>query len=417
MVSPLADLDELVLKCRNEQAKSYLREAVVCYKSGALRSAIVSTWIAVFFDIFEKFKELSGAGDNEASKQVENYEQAIERGDIAKALRFEKELLSLARDKFNLISHMEALDLERIKDDRHRCAHPSVNGSGEIFSPSAELVRSHIRSAVEHLLQYPPAQGRYALEKVLSEINSAYFPSDKKKILTALSKTPLARPRDSLIRSVIVVLCKDLLKIDEHKEVVKKAGVLGALAEIHRGVFESTLKEKLSVLFREVSDDDLVRCVLFLFHVPGGLWEFLDEGVQLRLSGFVENLPRGEILYLEEIKDIPQLAEAYSHRVGNLARADFVEMVFVGPLPREISNKLVELYSGSESVRQASMLAPVVAEYAADFSQAQIMRIARALSTNSHVYRSKYREKVISSLRGQVENMESFDRALGRQGS
>ena len=36
MASPLADLDELVLKCRDDKAKKYIKEAVECYKSGAL---------------------------------------------------------------------------------------------------------------------------------------------------------------------------------------------------------------------------------------------------------------------------------------------------------------------------------------------------------------------------------------------
>lgn len=43
MASPLSDLDELVLECRGEKAKNYIKEAVACYKSGAFRSLIVST--------------------------------------------------------------------------------------------------------------------------------------------------------------------------------------------------------------------------------------------------------------------------------------------------------------------------------------------------------------------------------------
>ncbi|ENV52103.1 hypothetical protein L292_1654 [Acinetobacter junii CIP 107470 = MTCC 11364] len=77
MASVLSDLDELVLKCRDQKAKSYIREAVACYKAGAFRSAIVSTWIAVSFDILDKLKELSLAGDKEAERQIESFDKAL----------------------------------------------------------------------------------------------------------------------------------------------------------------------------------------------------------------------------------------------------------------------------------------------------------------------------------------------------
>lgn len=41
------------MKCRAQKAKDYIKEAVACYKAGAFRSSIVSTWIAVSFDIIE----------------------------------------------------------------------------------------------------------------------------------------------------------------------------------------------------------------------------------------------------------------------------------------------------------------------------------------------------------------------------
>lgn len=72
MSQPLADLDELVLKCRDERAKSYIAEAVACYKVGAFRSSVVVCWIAVCFDVIDKLRELALAGDAEAEKKLRN---------------------------------------------------------------------------------------------------------------------------------------------------------------------------------------------------------------------------------------------------------------------------------------------------------------------------------------------------------
>ncbi len=124
-MTSLADLDELILLCRDDRAKAYIAEAVASYRSGAFRSSIVGTWIAVCFDVIEKLRELALSGDKEAEKQVTELERTRKSGDITNALKFERELLELARDKFELISHVEFIDLQRLQEDRNRCAHPS----------------------------------------------------------------------------------------------------------------------------------------------------------------------------------------------------------------------------------------------------------------------------------------------------
>ena len=68
MKERMADLDELVLSCRDLKAREYVAEAVACYHAGAFRSCIVSTWLAVSFDFFDKTAELASLGDTEAER-------------------------------------------------------------------------------------------------------------------------------------------------------------------------------------------------------------------------------------------------------------------------------------------------------------------------------------------------------------
>jgi hypothetical protein len=67
----LVDLDELILKCRNDSSKEFIRESVVSYRAGAYRSSIVSCWVAVCYDLIEKLRELALAGDKQAEEKVE----------------------------------------------------------------------------------------------------------------------------------------------------------------------------------------------------------------------------------------------------------------------------------------------------------------------------------------------------------
>ncbi|MEM7580169.1 MAG: hypothetical protein AAF316_10000 [Cyanobacteria bacterium P01_A01_bin.80] len=54
MYEAFIDLDELVVRCRDKQAKQFIKEAIACYKAGAYRSCIVATWNAVVFDFLHK---------------------------------------------------------------------------------------------------------------------------------------------------------------------------------------------------------------------------------------------------------------------------------------------------------------------------------------------------------------------------
>lgn len=234
MASSLEDLDELTLRCRDEKARQYIAEAVASYRAGAFRSAIVATWIAVCFDVIEKFRELALAGDKEAEKQVQDIDTTRRTGDLTRALKFEREFLDLAKDKFELISPLEFVDLERLQADRNRCAHPSLTTDDQAYVPSAELARLHIHSAVTHLLQHPPVQGKYALDRLLQEIDSDYFPSTVHEAKVAFSSGPLRRPRESLVRNLVLVLAKTILNdIPKWKRRARISAALQATQLLH----------------------------------------------------------------------------------------------------------------------------------------------------------------------------------------
>ncbi|MGH9960080.1 MAG: hypothetical protein ACREBC_23645, partial [Pyrinomonadaceae bacterium] len=109
----LTDLDELVLRCKTDAARGYVADAVNCYKAGAFRACIVSTWIAVVFDLIDKLRELSISGNGVATtilNQFEQYQAQISSGNlqgIKSALEFEREIVSTVRDKLQFFDQQE----------------------------------------------------------------------------------------------------------------------------------------------------------------------------------------------------------------------------------------------------------------------------------------------------------------------
>lgn len=398
MPSPLADLDELVLKCRDERALQYIKEAVSCYKSGAFRSAIVSTWIAVTFDLIDKFKELSLLGDKEAEKQVEEIEKARHINDIARFLQLERDIINVARDKLELISHTESIDLERLKEDRNRCAHPSMNLEGDIFNPSAELARLHIHSAVNHLLQYPPSQGKYALDKIILEIESNFFPSLKKDVLSVIRNSPLSKPRYSLLRNFIVVLIKNTLKEGYETRVKTKIYlVLEAIKELHQENYDDILGKDLSRIISTVSDDNLNFAVILLMNVDDS-WEYLEESVKVKLNNFVQELPTRHIDYLEDFIDYAPVAVAAKERLN---RATMTELVSTVPfaMHHKIIDRMIEIYGNSHNFESANNWVNKAIRHIIDFSPKHVEKIIEVASTNSQIFDSNEYPRLIRAIR------------------
>ncbi|PPD11553.1 hypothetical protein [Methylophilus sp.] len=398
MSSPLSDLDELVLKCRNQKAKDYIREAVACYKSGAFRSSIVSTWIAVSFDIIDKLKELSLSGDSEAEQQINDFDKARRIGDIVNSLKFEREILAVCRDKLELISPVEFIDLERLQQDRNRCAHPSMSSDGEMFNPPAELARLHIRSAVDHLLKHPPAQGKYALDTLLTEINSEYFPTDLNKALIAFDSSPLKRARESLVRNLIIILLKKLINdVKDYKEAGRISTALNAIGNMHRECFSRTLTEKLSSIVRILDATKLGQVTPLLTGVQDS-WSYFEPDIKQKLETYVENIPKDKFDDIDYFISIEGLKRSAEKRIHSATREELKESFFI-IATEQLGNRIIEIFSDSSSFDQANGFAQTVIRYASDYNKDQIEKIIKAAGKNEQIKYSFEIGAVINALR------------------
>jgi len=416
MTSPLTDLDELVLKCRDERAKSYLREAVVSYRAGAFRAAVVATWIAVCFDFIEKLQELSLAGDQEAEKQIVELEKIRSSSDVSRALKFEKDLLIIAREKFELISPLEFIDLQRLQEDRNRCAHPSLVAEGQAYSPSAELARLHISAAVTSLLQHAPAQGKYALDRLVKDVESDYFPSKTNEAKDVLSSGPLKKPRDSLVRNFVVVLLKIyLLEKSDYKRRSRISAALRATSILHPALFASTLGEKLSPILRQVDDAELMTTLNFFGEVKD-CWQFVGVDVKQKLINFVSNLPAKFFDDIELALRIPELKPSAETRIKRATRKELTEAFFFS-VPEPVVNRYIDIYLSSSSYDQANSWAKQMIANVEDFSADQARRILENVTGNGQVLGSFELGSLINVLRKhKILPQEEFDNLLRSNG-
>lgn len=290
MYESFIDLDELIVLCRDKSAKKFIQEAVACYRVGAYRSCIVSTWNAIVFDFIHKLRQLDQVGNGEASQLLQSFENMSRDSEVRLLWEFESRIPDLALSNFELISPIEKADITRLFEDRSRCAHPSMASLEEPFEATAELARYHMRSAVTHLLQRPPVQGRSALNRIWQDIKSAYFPTDPTLAIQYLQKGPLARARTSLIKSIVVGLTVSLVtedRPDDERE--RQFSALNAIAFMYRREVGEVLTEKLSsIILNKVTDEDWGKVVTYIHRVTAV--EYLNEPCKLKAITFIQKM-------------------------------------------------------------------------------------------------------------------------------
>jgi hypothetical protein len=327
----LHDIEVLASRCRSDQSKEHITESIRCYKAGAYRATIVTAWISVVFDLLDKIRELALSGDSVAKELESTYAAYItqinqdNQDGIKGALEFERRILEICRDRLQFFDSQQFVDLERLREDRHRCAHPSFQNVGIPYYPSSEQARLHVRNAVMHVLAMPPVQGKAALAGLKVLISSDYFPIDEKSAQVHLRSSSLGSGTDSLFKGVVESLIFGFVTVGDplyHKLQVYAA--LNALIEIRPVLVMERIKKNLNVVIKNAPDPKFNSAAALVACVRGG-WGALDETSRDKVTRFVSVAPVANILnQLENLFFIPQLKAAVIERVGRLSIEELV---------------------------------------------------------------------------------------------
>lgn len=156
METGFIDLDILLSKIRNVQSRVYFLDAVKAYKAGAYRASMTSAWVALVYDLIAKYRELSAMGDAAATAYITSWDAATAADDLRNLLQLEGTILEDATANTQVINRIARIHLERLREDRHHCAHPAFSAEAELFEPSPELVRLHLVNAVDLVLSQEP---------------------------------------------------------------------------------------------------------------------------------------------------------------------------------------------------------------------------------------------------------------------
>lgn len=353
----LTDLDELTQRIRNTYVKEYVTEALTAYRAGAYRAAIATIWVAVCIDIIEKIRELSLAGDAQA-KTLEAELDGITMDNIQAMQRFEGKLIEVASKNLQFISHFEDLQLERIKQDRNFCVHPTFQSDGKHITISPEVARNHLVNACNALFIHAPTKGKVFIEEIYNRITEPSFPSDAEKVHIILSSDHfLGRARPSLIRNLAIVLLKRLFIDPQKIEISLIAKIVASLKSIGRISHEdytSAMQDCLCRFLVSANELQFKRIFPFLKENPD-CWGVLDTTTRIKAEEAVQTFDANNFVKYQ----LPQVAECIGglrspihDKLCSFEVADQISVIGSSPTP-VFKDKAIELFVSSASFNSA----------------------------------------------------------------
>jgi hypothetical protein len=409
MTMTLTDLDDLALTVRDRNSRSYIAEAITAYRAGALRSAIISTWIAVAYDLYAKIRELAAQGDADAKAFVKELDAAIDQnsrgedGAVPRLQKIENSLLDKAQEDFEFLSRQEHTDLKRLKEDRNLCAHPAFTKQEELFQPSPEQVRTHITHAITHLLQHPPVQGKNALARLKQDLLQASFPQDDAAVSAFMRSKYFTHIKDSLLDNFITVFLKILIKGVEPDLKGRETSVLRCLAaarEYSPARYEAKMAEQLPRLAEDLEDPKLRR-VIRLFGMEPRCWRWLSRALHMRFQTIVKAFryaEDGSRDYIFEGLVIDELRPLLLDALGRLEQHEQIAIIARRPHP-EFADAAIAIYRSAGGWREAESLAKNLILPLADcYTAEHIGRIVEAILANSQIREANDSPQLVAEL-------------------
>lgn len=385
----VTDIDVLALSVRDRESRRLILEAITAYRGGALRSAIMSIWIAVVHDIFSKARELAAQGDPGATDFVSNLDAAIEHKSVPKMQAIERELLNIARTQLQLVTQHEFDVLKRIQDDRNLCAHPAFITEDELFQPAPDLVRSHLVHALQCLLVHAPLQGKSALNRIRVDILSPSYPVTRDSIGTYVAAKYLNRAKDALVSNLVKVLLKALFLPDAQEFLAKRRQIAWTLSEVatsKTAIYEEVARPMVATFFEGVDDASLLHLCVYLGAEPR-IWAWLSEPVRLRVARLLENadVPTLKLFIAFDAFAVPDLADFLLAKFSGLDQDGQVELISDTPR-KEFVGSAISIYSSAGNYRSAEQHGQaLIVPLASYFSTEDVQRVLDAVLGNSQI--------------------------------
>jgi hypothetical protein len=254
------------------------------------------------------------------------------------------------------------------------------------FSPPAELARLHICNAVGHLLSREPVQGKAALDSLLRDLSSDYFPKKLSDARLYLKSSALHRPRVSLLTNFVAVCLKSYaLDSEPTRGQVKYLHALHVARELHPASWEGAMAVHFPLLATRCHSPEE------MFHLAGVTadfsptpWDTLNDAHRLRLGNFIAGLPPEKLHALKRL-DVPQLRELLYARIKELRPTDFRHLGPFEAVPRVAMERALRLVRDSVGAGATTTLVEFLFNHHDELTRADVEHFLVTVNINRRI--------------------------------
>ncbi|MFD2046621.1 hypothetical protein ACFSTA_20380 [Ornithinibacillus salinisoli] len=155
----------------HSKSKEYFDEVLSSYHNGNYRSAIVMLYTVVVSDLIYKLQELSDRYSDEIATSILE-KVKVEQESSPTSPRWEITLISEVKERTNLLESQDKLNIDYLRDQRHLCAHPVLNGQDMLISPNKETVRANMMNMLDGILCKSPLLSKKVINTFLQDLAS-----------------------------------------------------------------------------------------------------------------------------------------------------------------------------------------------------------------------------------------------------
>ncbi|MBL7284684.1 hypothetical protein FPH17_09300 [Corynebacterium godavarianum] len=387
----MKDLAQVEIEIRDSKTKPLVSEAIRCYNAGAYRAALVSLWIAVNVDLIQKLQNLSDTGDGAARDYLRTFTNAIETRNVSQAQKFERTLLEKCTSDFDLLTHREYQELQRLREDRDLCAHPGFTDTDTLFQPGNELVRAHIIAAHLATFSHPPIAGKTQIQLLEREITGDGWPDTSDYFVERFFK----RSTESVRRNLVKTILKWSLRPESNGQLLNPRVGTRARKSILRLAEEAPLvfNEALeSVLLNwedsgKLDDDALIRAV-GTFGAYQVFWDLLPSTAERRASTLIAGADDRKLLTHGFLVGGVPLRDEYASRwrniLGTLNADDLVGLQGLAAQHDLLLKRAFELVEESGNFRAAEANLRVIETFASWLRPQHIEALEYAIKHNDY---------------------------------
>jgi len=385
-------VEDLLNEVHDRESRRYIAEVIGAYQAGAFRAAIVATWVAVAFDLIAKIRELDEAGDPTAGAFMRDIERAIDNQaqnpDLL--LGIERNLIKVAHESFEFIDQRERLQLERLRHDRHVCAHPAFVRPDEVFVPTPELVRAHLATAIDAVLSKGPVPGKRAIERFQNEIVQASFPERAEDLAKYLRDRYFELGKRVLRRGLAELIVKGCLGSNgaDPKIIRRCALAAHALELIEPGLLTDALA---AVVTKREQGSGLVDADLLCFSGNLGdmqlAWDALPESSHSRVRELLKNAPVEQLIehHIFALGLAAEASDIVESRLTDLNREQLAEVIGQTPDSRFTARAINEYSQSPEYSEAAQSMESLVLPLAPVMTADQVREVLDTLRSNQQV--------------------------------